>query len=73
MKREFILNLALLIAVNALVKPIYIFGIDRNIQNLVGSDSYGVYYALINFTFLGVVINDLGIQNFNAREIALHP
>ncbi len=73
MKREFILNLALLIAVNALVKPIYIFGIDRNIQNLVGSDSYGVYYALLNFTFLGVIINDLGIQNFNAREIALHP
>ena len=73
MKREFMLNLALLIAVNAVVKPIYIFGIDRNIQNLVGTESYGVYYALINFTFLGVVINDLGISNFNAREIALHP
>ena len=73
MKREFVLNLTLLIAVNALVKPIYIFGIDRNIQNLVGSDSYGVYYALLNFTYLGVVINDLGIQNFNAREIAMHP
>lgn len=53
-----------------LIKPFYIFGIDRTVQNTVAPGDYGIYFALFNFTFLFQIINDFGIQNFNNRNIA---
>ncbi len=55
-----------------LIKPFYIFGIDRTIQNVVGTEQYGLYVTLINFTFLLQIINDFGIQNFNSKNISQH-
>ena len=72
MNRSFFLNILFLIFVNVLIKPFYIFGIDRTIQNVVGTDQYGLYVTLINFTFLLQIINDFGIQNFNSRNISQH-
>jgi len=70
MRREFILNLLFVIGANLLIKPIYIFGIDRTVQNVVGPDSYGIYFALFNFTLLFQIITDLGLQNFNNKTIS---
>ncbi len=70
MKRSFLINLSFLIIVNLLVKPFYIFGIDRVVQNRVGAEEYGLYIALFNFTFLFQIINDFGIQQFNNRNIS---
>ena len=70
MKRSFLLNLAFLIFLNLLVKPFYIFGIDRVVQNRVGAEEYGLYIALFNFTFLFQIINDFGIHQFNNRNIS---
>lgn len=72
MNKAFILNLLFLIFVNLLIKPFFIFGIDRSIQNAVGPENYGVYFTLLNFTFLFQIINDFGIQQFNNRNIAQH-
>ena len=72
MRREFLINIVFLVTINLLIKPVYIFGIDRNIQNVVGADSYGLYFALFNFTLLLQIINDFGIQNFNNRAISQH-
>ena len=70
MNKEFFKNIVFLIAINLLIKPLYIFGIDRTVQNSVGESVYGMYLALFNFSFLLQIINDFGIQNFNSREIA---
>ena len=70
MNREFLLNIIFLVVVNLLIKPFFIFGIDRNVQNLVGEREYGIYYSLVSFTIIFQIINDLGIQNFNSREIS---
>lgn len=70
MNREFFINVFFLIFVNLLIKPFYIFGIDRTVQNTVEPGDYGIYFALFNFTFLFQIINDFGIQNFNNRNIA---
>jgi O-antigen/teichoic acid export membrane protein len=70
MNREFLLNIIFLVIINLLIKPLFIFGIDRNVQNLVGEREYGVYYSLVSFTIIFQIINDLGIQNFNSREIS---
>lgn len=70
--REFFINIVFLVFINLLIKPFYIFGIDRTVQNTVETGSYGLYFALFNFTFLFQIINDFGIQNFNNRNIAQH-
>lgn len=70
MKKKFVTNLALLLFLNLLVKPFWILGIDRSIQNIVGAESYGFYFSLLNFSFLFNIILDVGINNFNNRNIA---
>jgi len=72
LKREFLLNLILLVFINLLIKPIYIFGIDLGVQNRIG-ESYGSYFALLNLAYLFQILNDFGIQNFNNRHISQHP
>lgn len=73
MNREFILNIIFLISINLLIKPFFIFGIDRTVQNEVGTETYGVYFTLLSLTYLFGIINDFGIQNFNNRSISQQP
>lgn len=73
LNREFLVNIILLVVINLLIKPLYLFGIDARVQNLVGTENFGLYFALFNFIFLFQVINDPGIQNFNSRFIAQDP
>ncbi len=70
MQRKFITNLALLLFLNLLIKPFWILGIDRSVQNAVSAEVFGTYYALFNFTFLLNILLDLGITNFNNKNIA---
>lgn len=69
-KQKFITNLALLITLNLLVKPLYIFGIDRIVQNTVGPEHYGLYFSLFNFSLLFNIFLDIGITNYNNRNVA---
>jgi O-antigen/teichoic acid export membrane protein len=71
-KRKFATNLLLLLFLNFLVKPFWIFGIDRTVQNIVGAGEYGLFFALFNFSLLLNIILDFGITNFNNREISRH-
>jgi len=72
MKGKFIWNLILVIILNAVIKPFYILGIDAEVINRVGASVYGNYFALINFSFLLNIILDLGITNYNVKNIAQH-
>ncbi len=47
-------------------------GIDRTVQNLVGDESYGMYFALFNFSLLLNILLDVGITSFNNKNIAQH-
>lgn len=70
MQKKFVANLALLLFLNLLIKPIYILGVDRAVQVEVGAANYGIYFAIFNFTFLLTIILDFGITNFNNKNIA---
>lgn len=70
MQKKFLKNLALLVFLNLLVKPFWILGIDREVQNVVGTSEYGFYFTIFNFSFLFFIFLDLGITNFNNRNIA---
>ena len=72
MKKVFFINIIILIAANILIKPFYLFGIDRTVQNLVGSTIYGTYIAVFTLTMLFQIISDLGIRYWNNREVAQH-
>lgn len=72
MQRKFLVNLGFLLLLNLLVKPFYIFGVDAQIQNELGT-TYGNYFALLNLSFLFNIILDLGINNYNTTQIAQHP
>lgn len=70
MQRKFITNLGLLLLLNLLIKPFWVFGIDRTVQNVVGAEEFGFYYTILNFSFLFNILLDLGVTNFNNRNIA---
>ncbi len=72
MRRKFVTNLALLLFLNLLIKPLYAFGIDVSVQNTVGATEYGKYFMLLNFSIILQILLDLGLENFNRREIARH-
>jgi len=59
-----------LIFINLLVKPFWIFGIDRTVQNVVGTEAYGLYFSLFNFSLILNILLDVGITNFNNRNIS---
>lgn len=71
--KHFIRNLSFLIFVNVIIKPFWILGVDRTVQNTVGEAEYGIYFALFNYSFLLHVLLDFGINNFNNRAIAQKP
>ena len=73
MQNRFIKNIIFLLFLNLLVKPFWILGIDREVQNLLGDSSYGIYQALFNFSYLFYILLDLGITNFNSRAVAQDP
>lgn len=72
MNREFLVNLLFLMAINIVIKPFYVFGVDLQVQNEVGKAAYGLYFALFNFSFIFQIFADLGIQQYNNRNIAQH-
>lgn len=72
MKKKFIESLGLILFLNLLIKPFWIFGIDRTVQNMVGPADYGVYFALFNFSLILNIILDLGLTNYNNRNISQH-
>jgi O-antigen/teichoic acid export membrane protein len=72
MSKKFSINLLILLALNLLIKPVYLFGVEVGVQNAVGAENYGLYYAMFNFTFLFNVLLDLGINNYQKIKVAQH-
>lgn len=70
MQKKFLSGLLVLLLLNLLIKPFWILGVDRAVQNIVGAADYGFYFSIFNFTFLFNIFLDLGLTNFNNRNIA---
>ena len=70
MQKKFLTNLGFLLFLNLLVKPFWVLGIDRSVQNAVGAEEFGFYFSILNFSFLFNILLDMGITNFNNRNIA---
>lgn len=73
MQKKFFSNLVLLLVLNLLIKPIWVLGIDVQVQNRLGPEIYGNYFALLNFAFLFLVLFDFGLNNYNNRQVSRNP
>lgn len=73
MDRRFLKNIVFLLFVNLLIKPFWILGVDWAVQVGVGDAAYGSYLALFNFAYLFYIVLDIGLTNFNNRNIAQYP
>lgn len=73
MKKRFIENLVFFLTLNLIIKPIYVFGIDRVVQNTVGTEVYGSYFPLFNLVLIFQIFLDLGIENFIRKEVGHNP
>jgi len=72
MKREFLLNIALLLVLNFVIKPLYIFGVDRQIQLQLPED-YTLFSTIFNSFLVLKVFSDFGMQSQVTRKIAENP
>jgi len=70
MRKTFLSNLLLLIGINLLIKPFYLLVIEASIQERLGPDAYGMYFALLNISFILNILPDIGITNWNNRHVA---
>jgi O-antigen/teichoic acid export membrane protein len=70
MKIEFLKNISLLLITNILIRPLYIFGVDLKIQNILGPKEYGIFFILFDFAYLFLFVNDPGLQSFSVKSIA---
>lgn len=60
-----------LVLLNVLVKPLWIFGIDRQLQVLVGHEEYGAYFSILSIGIILSFLADAGITNMLNRQLAL--
>jgi len=67
---RFYSSLGLLIILNVIVKPVWIFGIDRQVQNVVGTEVYGIYFSLFNLSVVFSFLLDWGLTTFFNRQLA---
>lgn len=55
-----------------LVKPVWLFFIDRQVQNIVGYEEYGKYFAILNLSYVLFFLSDIGISNMLNQRMANH-
>ena len=68
MKTALLRPVLLLIGLNMVIKPLWIIGIDRQVQLLEGPEVYGRFFALFQLSLMFHVILDAGIQTFLSQQ-----
>jgi O-antigen/teichoic acid export membrane protein len=63
-------GLSWLLLLNFLVKPAWIFLIDREVQNQLGHETYGQYFSIFNLSIILLFLADAGLSNLLNRQLA---
>lgn len=70
MRKKLLSGLIWVLLANLLIKPFWLLGIEVGVQNAVGAETYGFYFAILNFAYIFNILLDMGVTNFNTRNIA---
>lgn len=71
-KHQFVSTLILLVVLNLIIKALFIFGIDLQVQQSVGQADYGLYFTLLNLCYIFQIINDFGLNLIHNTDTAEH-
>ncbi len=66
--KGFIKSLGIVLVLNIIVKTFWIFWVDASVQQHVGNNDYGMYYATLNLVLLCNIVLDFGITNAYIAE-----
>ena len=56
-----------------MIKPFWVLGIGIGVQDTVGPEQYGIYFTMLNFSYMFHIFLDFGINNFQNRNISQNP
>lgn len=70
MTATFLRNAVLHLSLNLTVKGVYLFAVERTVQNVLPEGEYGLYFSLLGLGMLLQVVADFGLQLYNSRELA---
>ena len=70
---RFYSSVGLLLVLNLLIKPAWIFGIDLQVQNIIGTKEYGNYFAILNLSIVFSFLTDWGFTIFFNRSASALP
>jgi len=73
MKKEFLVNISILLGLNLVIKPFYVFGLERGVHDQLGNDSFELYLSLFSIAVIFQIINDLGIQSYTSKRLSEAP
>lgn len=73
MPKKFLVNVAILLAANLLIKPFWIFGVDLTVQNSLGNAVYGEYIHLFAISLFFTMVLDFGMNNYTTSHVAKFP
>lgn len=69
-RKSFLQGVGWLLLLNLLVKPVWIFLIDREVQNSIGEETYGEYFALFGLSYVLLFAADAGLTNMAVQQMA---
>src|SRR5215213_9298785 len=67
---RFFKGLSWLLILNILVKPVWLFLIDRKVQTTLGYEAYGRYFSILNLSYVLFFLSDIGISNMLNQRVA---
>ena len=67
---RFFKGLSWLLILNILVKPVWLFLIDRQVQTALGYKTYGKYFSVLNLSYVLFFLSDIGISNMLNQRMA---
>lgn len=68
--RQYFQNVSFLFIINLLIKPIWVFGIERKFQLWLGQDAYGMYFSFLSLMYIIHVTLDLGLHSYSVKLIS---
>lgn len=71
-KHIFLSTILWLIVINLIIKAIFIFGVDIQVQLRVGQASYGLYFTLLSLCYIFQILNDFGLNLIHNTDTARH-
>jgi len=72
-KKSLFSGLFWVLLANLIVKPFWLLGVEVGVQNAVGTEMYGLYFKIFSISYIFNILLDLGVTNFNTRNIAQTP